>query len=153
MLEALCKTPPVSASDFNSTYLTLRPRKTYIYVFPASLFLFLSHFMFFGEARNKSISFYTKFLLEQLYFWRLNVLVSCCTANQYSKITSLFSLVYWNCYTNIGYIYSIKITITTITTTTATWARAVNTDTNWRDKVGVCKLRPRTGNKIVDNGR
>ena len=38
-LKALCKTPPVSGSNFNSTFLTLRPRKTYIYVFPVLLFL------------------------------------------------------------------------------------------------------------------
>ena len=37
LLKSLCRTPPVSASNFNSTFLTLRPRKTYIYVFPALL--------------------------------------------------------------------------------------------------------------------
>ena len=30
LLKALFKTPPVSASNFNSTLLTLRPGKTYI---------------------------------------------------------------------------------------------------------------------------
>ena len=39
LLKALCKTPPVSGSNFNSTFLTLGPRKTYIYVFPVLLFL------------------------------------------------------------------------------------------------------------------
>ena len=34
LLKSLCRTPPVSASNFNSTFLTLRPRKTYIYFFP-----------------------------------------------------------------------------------------------------------------------
>ena len=38
LLKALCRTPSVNASDFNSIFLTLRPRKTYIYVFPASHF-------------------------------------------------------------------------------------------------------------------
>ena len=37
LLKAPCRTPPVSAY-FNATFLTLRPRKTYIYVFPALLF-------------------------------------------------------------------------------------------------------------------
>ena len=34
LLKSLFRTPPVSASNFNSTFLTLRPRKTYIYFFP-----------------------------------------------------------------------------------------------------------------------
>ena len=42
LLKALCRTLPVSASNFNSTFLTLRPRKTYIYVFPAFLFFDIS---------------------------------------------------------------------------------------------------------------
>ena len=37
LLKALCRTPLVSASNFNSTFLTLIPRKTYIYVSPAIL--------------------------------------------------------------------------------------------------------------------
>ena len=41
-LKALCRTPPVSVSNFNSTFLTLRPRKTYVYVFSAILFLHIS---------------------------------------------------------------------------------------------------------------
>ena len=61
LLKALCRTPPVSASNLNSTFLTLRACRTYIYVFPALLFLiFLSRFMFLIEARNISIWFYTK---------------------------------------------------------------------------------------------
>ena len=42
LLKALCRTPPVSASNFNSTFLTLRARRTYIYVFPALLFFDIS---------------------------------------------------------------------------------------------------------------
>ena len=42
LLKALCRTPLVSASNFNSTFLTLRPRQTYIYVFPALRFLDIS---------------------------------------------------------------------------------------------------------------
>ena len=38
LLKVPCRTPPVSASDFSATLLTLRPRKTYICVFPALLF-------------------------------------------------------------------------------------------------------------------
>ena len=38
LLKTLWRTPPVSASNFNSTLLTLRPRKTYIYIFSALLF-------------------------------------------------------------------------------------------------------------------
>ena len=41
LLKALCRTPSVSAFDFNSTLLTLRPRKTYIYVFSVLLFLYI----------------------------------------------------------------------------------------------------------------
>ena len=56
LLKPPCRTPPVSVSDFNATFLTLRQRKTHIYVFPEILFsIFLSHFMFFTGARNKSI--------------------------------------------------------------------------------------------------
>ena len=69
LLKALCKTPSVSAFNFNSTFLTLRPRKTYIYVFQAILFLlFLSHFMLFIEARDKSIWSYTKCWVKQAIF-------------------------------------------------------------------------------------
>ena len=42
LLKSLCRTPPVSASNFNSTFLTLRPRKTYIYFFPALRFFDIS---------------------------------------------------------------------------------------------------------------
>ena len=51
LLKALCRTPPLSASNFSSTLLTLRPRKMYIYVFPA--LLFLSHFMLLIETRKQ----------------------------------------------------------------------------------------------------
>ena len=69
LLKAPSRTPPVSAFDFNATFLTLRPRKTYIYVFSALLFLiFLSHFLLLIEARNKSIWFNIKFWLKQALF-------------------------------------------------------------------------------------
>ena len=69
LLKALCRTPPVSASDFKSTFLNLRPRKTYIYVFPALLFFtFLNHFMFLVEAWNKSIWFYTESIFDVLMY-------------------------------------------------------------------------------------
>ena len=59
LLKVLCRTSPVSVSNFNSTFLTLRPRQTYIYVFQTLLFwIFLSHVMFLVEARNKFIWFY-----------------------------------------------------------------------------------------------
>ena len=60
----------LETSDFNLTFLTLRPRKTYIYVFPELLFLyiFLSHFMIFIEAPNKFIWFYSKFWVKQAIF-------------------------------------------------------------------------------------
>ena len=62
LLKAPCRTPPVSASDFNATFLTLRPWKTYIYVSPTLLFKdILSHFMFLIEVSSKYIWFHTKF--------------------------------------------------------------------------------------------
>ena len=42
LIKALCRTPTVSASNFNSTFLTPGLRKTYIYVFPALLFFVIS---------------------------------------------------------------------------------------------------------------
>ena len=60
--KALCRTPPVSVSNFSSTFLTLRPHKTYIYVFTALLLMFLI------EARNKSVWCYTKFSVKQALF-------------------------------------------------------------------------------------
>ena len=36
LLKAPSRTPPVSASAFDATFLTLRLRKSYIYVFPAN---------------------------------------------------------------------------------------------------------------------
>ena len=42
LLKALCRTPLVSANKSKSTFLTLRPRMTYIYVFPALLFFDIS---------------------------------------------------------------------------------------------------------------
>ena len=91
LLKALCRTPPVSASNFNSTLLTLTPRKTYIYVFPALLFwgIFLSHFVFPVEAKEQIYLFYTKFSAKQAIFLT-NVLVFCCAANQCSEITGFF---------------------------------------------------------------
>ena len=82
-LKAPCGTPPVSACDFNGTFLTLRPRKTYIYVFPALLFLiFLSQFMFLET--NPFVST-LNFESNKLFSWRFNVLVFCCAAS-FSKI-------------------------------------------------------------------
>ena len=85
---------------------------------------------------------------------------------------SLFSLVYENRHTNIVTIYSKEITTTTITTTTAnTTNNKVNANSgpgtiiqimrqgrkyeykSRRHKFGMCKLRSRTGNKIVGQGR
>ena len=92
LLKVLCRTPPVSASDFNANFLTLRPRKTYIYVFPALVFflIFLSHFMLLVEARNKSICFSLNFPLNKLYFRRLNVQIFRSAANWYSETTGIF---------------------------------------------------------------
>ena len=42
LLKALCRTSPVRGSNINSIFLALRPRKTYIYIFPALLFLDIS---------------------------------------------------------------------------------------------------------------
>ena len=59
LLKTLCRTPPVSASNFNSTFLTLRPRKMYVYVFRA-LFGFCNFSAtscFLIEARNIFIWF------------------------------------------------------------------------------------------------
>ena len=42
LLKALRRTSPVSSSNFNSTFLALRPHQVYIYVFPALLFLDIS---------------------------------------------------------------------------------------------------------------
>ena len=33
------------------------------------------------------------------------------------------------------------------------WARAVNTNTNWGDKVDMYKVRPGIGNKVVGQGQ
>ena len=55
LLNTLCRTPPVSVSNFNSTFLILRPHKRYIYVLPALIVLIvLSHFMLLMDAKNKS---------------------------------------------------------------------------------------------------
>ena len=55
LLNTLCRTPPVSVSNFNSTFLTLRPHKRYIYVLPALIVLIvLSHFMLLMDTKNKS---------------------------------------------------------------------------------------------------
>ena len=63
-LKALDRTPPVSASNFNSNFVTLRPRETYIHVFPVLLFLvFLSLFMFLIEATISHKKFW-----DSLYF-------------------------------------------------------------------------------------
>ena len=56
------------------------------------LLQFLSHILFFLEARNKLIRFYTKFLVKRSNFWHLNVLVCCYTANEYGEITGIFQI-------------------------------------------------------------
>ena len=85
---------------------------------------------------------------------------------------SLFSLVYENRHTNIVTIYSKEITTTTVTTTTAnTINNKVNANSDpgtiiqimrqgrkyeyklRRHKFGIWKLRSRTCNKIVGQGR
>ena len=70
LLKALCRIPPVSASNFNSSFLTLRPRKTCIYAFPTILYtyIFLSQCTPLIEARNKSTWFYTKSGVNQAIF-------------------------------------------------------------------------------------
>ena len=69
LLKALCRTPLVDASNFNSTFLNFRTRKTYIYVFPALLFLNISKPLRVPyRNRNKSIWFYTKFSVNQALF-------------------------------------------------------------------------------------
>ena len=66
LLKALCWTPPVSASNFNLNFLTLRLRKRYIYVFPGLLFFgYFFWIMFLIEARNKCIWFYNKCWVKQ----------------------------------------------------------------------------------------
>ena len=42
LLKALCRTAPASGSDFNSTFLNLRPPITHVCVFPELLFLDIS---------------------------------------------------------------------------------------------------------------
>ena len=91
LLKSLKRTSPVNASNFNSNFLTLRPCKKYICVFPALLFfIFLSHFMFLIEARNKFIWFYTKFSVKQALF-----LTFYCTSLQTStaKLPEFFSKI------------------------------------------------------------
>ena len=50
---------------------------------------FLCHFLLVLEAGSKLTAFHTKFFLKAVVFWRLDVLVLCCTANQYSKIAGI----------------------------------------------------------------
>ena len=86
LLKALCRISSVSASNFNLTSLTLRPKDIYLYVFPALLFyIFISHFIFLIEVRNKSIQFYT--IVSNKLLLTYNILVFCCAANQCSEIT------------------------------------------------------------------
>ena len=92
LLKALGRTPPVSASNFNSTILTLRPRKMDIYVFPAlHFYIFLSYFMFFIEARNKFVWFYTKFWVKQAVFDVLIYYFSAAQQTSTAKLPDSFS--------------------------------------------------------------
>ena len=65
LFKALWRTPPVSASNFNSTFLTLRQQKIYIYVFRTLLFYDISKPLH-VPYRNKTIWFYTKFWVKQV---------------------------------------------------------------------------------------
>ena len=74
LLKALCIIPPVSASNFNSTFLNLsRVRRISTFSQHYFFLIFLSHFMFLIEAGNISIWFYTKFSVKQA---RLNELIT-----------------------------------------------------------------------------
>ena len=50
---------------------------------------FLRHFLLVLKASSKLTAFYTKFCVKQTFFWRLDVLVCYCAANQYSEITGI----------------------------------------------------------------
>ena len=71
-LKALCRVPPVSASNFSSTPSwpldCAELISTFSQVSVFFLLIFLSHFMFLIEARNKSIWCYTKFSVKQALF-------------------------------------------------------------------------------------
>ena len=86
LLKALCRTPTVSASNFNSTFLTLKMdifnRKMDIYVF---------HFTCLMEATSKSIWVYITLNFESSKLFLTYKCTSfCCPANQYSEITGCF---------------------------------------------------------------
>ena len=89
LLKALCRTPPVSGSNFNLKKRISPFSQHYFFL------ISLSHFMSFMEARNKSIWFYTKFWAKQAVFVVLTniLLVFCRAANQYSEITGFFSKI------------------------------------------------------------
>ena len=53
LLKALCRTPTVSASNFNSTFLTLK-----MDIFNQKMDIYVFHFMCLMEATSKSIWFY-----------------------------------------------------------------------------------------------
>ena len=77
---------------FGTRALTLRPRNTYIYVFRA-LFGFCNFQATCCEFSKLGVTYLDSKLnfesIEQV-FWRLNVLVCCCAASQYSEITCIF---------------------------------------------------------------
>ena len=61
------RTPPVSVSHFNSTFLTLSLRRTYIYIFEA--LLGLSHFHFLVELGTNPFDSTLNVASNKLYFW------------------------------------------------------------------------------------
>ena len=65
----------------------------YVYLELSSYVFFCNFqavFRGFGKLRIRSINFTLNFEKVECNFWRLNVLVFCCRANQYSEITSIF---------------------------------------------------------------
>ena len=77
---------------FVTSALTLRPRKTYVYVFRALLVFcnFQATSCRFWKLGVNLFSFTLNFEYIERDFWRLHVLICCCTANQYSEITGIF---------------------------------------------------------------
>ena len=65
LIKALCRTPTVSASNFNSTFLTPRLRKTYIYVFPALLFFVISKALHVPHRVQEQIHLVLRYILSQ----------------------------------------------------------------------------------------
>ena len=69
LLKALYRIPPVRASNFNSTFLTLyRVRRVSTFSQHYFFLIFLIYFMFHIEASNISVWFYTKCSVKQALF-------------------------------------------------------------------------------------